>query len=84
MKFLSHKENYQMRNLFEVTMISSIIRVVSILSKFDQCDENNPVIINQKPKPEWNKASNDQKLEYDDLLFKKLRSLEIPDFIVKM
>ena len=40
-----------------------------------------PENVGQKaaPKPKWKDASEDQKLEYNDVLFRKLSSIKIPD-----
>ena len=56
--------------------IYAIIKVAHT-SKSDD-DDNEPV---GKPKPVWRNATDDQKLEYNDILFRRLLQMEIPESV---
>ena len=54
-----------------------IYMVVKCASDKLQSEEKNSENI-QMPKPKWNQASSDQKLEFNDFVFRKLSAMEIP------
>ena len=67
---------HHIENMSDLEPIYAIIKVAHT-SKGDD-DDNEPV---GKPKPVWRNATDDQKLEYNDILFRRLLQMEIPESV---
>ena len=66
---------HQVENLSDHEPVYAVIGVESPAKK------ENEEVKNKAPKPMWNTATEDQKLEYNDVLFRKLLNMEIPESI---